>query len=93
MTPIQKALLAIFAAISTVGGAVWTCLAIIDRNDSRVRERAKMELTVQGIQKDYEALNSREWQHWDQLNVESKALRQELVGIREKLLTLELKPK
>ena len=93
MTPVQKAIGAIFAMIGTIGGAVWVCMSIIDRNDANVRERARVELTVQGMAKDHDALNSREWQHWDLLNAECKTMRSEILGLREKLLTLELKPK
>ena len=92
MSTIQKALAAIFATIGTIGGAVWVCMSIIDRNDAHVREQARIELTIQGIQKDFEKLDSREWKDWSQLNDDTKSLRGEMQAVREKLLTLELKP-
>ena len=93
MTPIQKALGAIFASIGTIGGAVWVCLSIVDRNDARVREQSRIELTIQGIQKDFERLDSREWKDWQQISEEQKMLKAELAAMREKVITIELKPK
>ena len=93
MTPVQKAIGAIFAAISTVGGAIWVCLSIIDRNDANVREQSRIELTINSLQKDLEKLDSREWKDWSQLQDEQKQLRSEILAMREKLLTIELRPK
>lgn len=93
MTPVQKALGAIFASIGTVGGAIWCCLSIIDRNDARVREQSRIELTIQSIQKDFEKLDSREWKDWTQLSEDQKLIKSELTAMHEKLLTIELKSK